>query len=73
VTDDTTPRFRFITKAMVETGLSRDQVYRYVRNSETTADPVLTDTIEGRMVVDIVSLQRYAATTKPGRPRKSTT
>lgn len=66
-----TPRYRFVATAAKETQISRDRIYRYIRRSEQTATPILTDTIEGRTVVDIVSLQAYAATAPTGgRPRK---
>jgi len=63
------PQMKFLRDAADAVGKSPATVYRYLRN--TTDEQIPRQEIAGRTVVDLNALARYAATTKPGRPRKS--
>jgi hypothetical protein len=63
------PQMKFLRDAADAIGKSPDTVYRYLRN--TTDDQIHREEVAGRTAVDVNALARYAATAKPGRPRKS--
>lgn len=66
------PRRQFVTvaDAALVIGKSADTVWRYIRKTEDTGD-IATDTYDGRLVVDVISLADYSAK-QPGRGRPRT-